>query len=122
MSFNIIEWEAYGILMNQDEIEARAEEFPEKEISMKDVIVRILSDVFDPLLLDVIDNSLEHKGHAGAPHGNETHFSLRIVSWSFAGKSRLQRHRMIHEALGSDVNDRIHALALCVRAPDETMD
>lgn len=65
----------------------------------------------DPTLLEVIDESEQHRGHAGWREGGSTHFRIRMASPAFAGLSRLQRHRLVHGALG-DIVPRIHALAL----------
>ncbi|RJE86655.1 BolA family protein [Paracoccus onubensis] len=67
--------------------------------------------VLTPLRLEIIDESEGHRGHAGYQEGGQSHFRIRMASSSFAGLSRLQRHRLIHETLG-DIVPRIHALAL----------
>lgn len=71
-----------------------------------------------PLLLEFIDDSAEHAGHAGAREGG--HYRLLIVSRQFSGKSTLQRHRMIYDALGELMRSRIHALSIRSMTPDET--
>jgi BolA protein len=70
-----------------------------------------LDQAFSPRELDVRDDSEQHRGHAGYQEGGESHFTVRIRSEAFAGKSRIQRHRSVHAALG-DIVERIHALAL----------
>ncbi len=70
-----------------------------------------LKSAFDPRELEVVDDSERHRGHAGYVEGGESHFNVRIRSVAFAGKTRLQRHRAVHEALG-DLVPRIHALSL----------
>lgn len=50
---------------------------------------------------------------------DNVHFTARVVSDSFRGQSRLQRHRVIHEALGPALGREIHALTLVLKAPDE---
>ena len=64
-----------------------------------------------PTLLEIVDESEQHRGHAGFREGGQSHFRIRIASASFAGKNRLERHRMIHSTLG-DIVPRIHALAI----------
>ncbi len=64
-----------------------------------------------PTRIEVIDESEGHRGHGGWHEGGETHFRVRLTSARFAGLTRLQRHRLVHETLG-DVVPRIHALAL----------
>ena len=70
-----------------------------------------------PLRLEVIDDSAQHAGHAGARDGG--HYRLLIVSNQFAGKSTLQRHRLIYDALAELMRSRIHALSIRSLTPDE---
>jgi BolA protein len=70
--------------------------------------------------LELVDDSARHAGHAGAAPGGNTHWNLVIVSAAFAGKPTLARHRMIYQALGSLMQNPIHALAIVARAPGET--
>jgi len=72
-----------------------------------------------PLVLEILDESAAHAGHAGARPGGETHWRLRIVAEAFRGKPTVARHRMVYDALGELINDPIHALAISARAPDE---
>ena len=65
----------------------------------------------NPTLIKVIDESESHRGHAGYRDGGESHFRIRMASPAFAGLGRVERHRLVHRALG-DVVGRIHALAL----------
>jgi BolA protein len=67
-----------------------------------------------------VDDSARHAGHAGAAPGGNTHWNLVIVSAAFAGKPMVVRHRMVYEALGSLMQNPIHALAIVARAPGET--
>jgi stress-induced morphogen len=53
--------------------------------------------------------------------GTEDHWKAIIVSVAFAGKSALERHRMVMAALADDMKGPIHALTLEVRTPDETV-
>lgn len=78
-----------------------------------------LEQSFAPSLLDVVDDSHRHVGHAGARDGRG-HFSVRIVSGTFAGQSPLARHRAVYAALGEMMQTEIHALAIDARAPEET--
>ena len=74
----------------------------------------------EPLAVDLIDESAQHAGHAGARPGGETHWRLSIVSPRFAGQPVVARHRMIYQALGELMQDPIHALAITARTPEET--
>lgn len=83
-------------------------------------ITRKLTEAFAPQRLEVIDESHQHHGHSGWREGGETHFRVDIVSDAFAGKSRLERHRMVNAALAEELAERVHALAIAARAPDGT--
>ena len=72
----------------------------------------------DPLSMEIEDESARHAGHAGAQSGGG-HFRLNIVSRRFAGLGRLQRHRLIYDALGGLMAVKIHALAIVARTPEE---
>ena len=78
-----------------------------------------LQRAFQPTRLDVINESHLHAGHRTSPGTGESHFRLLMVSPLFAGKSRLQRHRLVNEALAAELKGKVHALALDLRAPDE---
>lgn len=80
-------------------------------MNVKDEIETKLNAAFQPTELQVVDDSDSHRGHAGHDGKGESHFNLRIRAADFADKSRVQRHRMVHKALG-DIVTRIHALAL----------
>jgi BolA protein len=73
----------------------------------------------EPIALELVDESAKHAGHAGARPGGNTHWRLAIVSRAFSGKPVVARHRMIYQALGSLMQDPIHALAIEARAPGE---
>jgi BolA family transcriptional regulator, general stress-responsive regulator len=74
----------------------------------------------EPLALDLVDESAQHAGHAGARPGGNTHWRLAIVSPRFAGQPTVARHRMVYQALGELMQDPIHALAITARSPEET--
>ena len=76
-----------------------------------------LTEVFAPTELQVIDESDRHKGHAGARPEGETHFRVQIVAEAFRGKSRVEVHRMINEAVGAEFAHGLHALAIEAKAP-----
>ncbi len=84
-----------------------------------DLITEKLTKAFAPQSLDVVDESHQHAGHAGHRPGGQTHFRVYIVSEAFRGKSRLERHRMINEALSGELAGGVHALALHASAPGE---
>lgn len=70
-------------------------------------------------MIELIDDSEQHRGHGGYNPAGESHFTLLIESPAFAGKSRVERQRMIHAALGDLMNERVHALSIRARAPEE---
>jgi len=72
-----------------------------------------LAELLQPTLLEVVDESGAHAGHAGADGtGYGTHFRVRIASPLFAGRSRLARHRLVYDALRDFVDHGLHALAI----------
>ena len=73
-----------------------------------------LSAAFAPCTVSVVDESENHRGHAGFQEGGESHFHVTISAPLFEDMSRLARHRAIHDALGKALIGRIHALALSV--------
>jgi BolA family transcriptional regulator, general stress-responsive regulator len=89
-------------------------------MSTKDTITNKLLEAFAPESLDVADESHLHQGHAGHRPEGETHFRVYIVSPLFAGKSRVERHRMINTALAGELAASVHALAIHARAPGES--
>ncbi|MDO5613824.1 MAG: BolA family protein [Paracoccus sp. (in: a-proteobacteria)] len=70
----------------------------------------------NPVRLEINDESEQHRGHSGWREGGQTHFRIRLISPDFQGKTRVERHRMVHHALG-DIVPRIHALALELDTP-----
>lgn len=87
--------------------------------AMAERITKKLEDALAPQRLSVIDESHQHQGHGGWREGGETHFRVDIVSEAFAGKSRLERHRLVNAALAQELAERVHALAIVARAPGE---
>ena len=79
-----------------------------------------LERALSPTALEIADESARHHGHAGWREGGETHFAVRIVAESFAGRSRLDRHRLVNAAAGPLLRDRIHALTITALAPGES--
>ena len=80
---------------------------------------QILSAAFAPTKLEVINDSASHHGHSGDDGSGESHFTVKIESAAFAGKSRLERQRMVNRALGDIPGTRVHALAIRAIAPGE---
>lgn len=77
-----------------------------------------LEAAFSPSHLQVKDQSHLHAGHAGARDGMG-HFEVTIVADSFADRSRIERHRLVYEALGPMMQTDIHALNINAFSPAE---
>jgi len=71
-----------------------------------------------PEQIEVVDESAQHAGHAGARSGGG-HFAVTLVSPAFNGKGLLERHRMVYAALGDLMQREIHALSIKAYASDE---
>ncbi len=82
------------------------------------MIEQLLAAAFEPIEMLVKDQSHLHEGHAGARSG-KGHFNVKIVSDKFAGQSRITRHRMVYDALGSFIDSDIHALSINAISPSD---
>jgi BolA protein len=80
-------------------------------------IRRALTARLAPLELTIRDDSAAHAGHAGAREGG--HFSVVVVSEQFAGRTRMQRHQLVYEAVSDLLRTDIHALSIQARTPQE---
>jgi BolA protein len=89
-------------------------------VVMQERIVARLTAALDPILLDVVDESHLHAGHAGAREGGGTHYRVRVVSAKFDRRSRVERHRLVYGLLTAEFADGLHALALIAKAPGES--
>jgi BolA protein len=77
-----------------------------------------LQQVLQPSQLEVLDESHQHHGHAGANgSGFGTHFRVRITAGAFAGKSAVARHRLVYDALQDFMEQGLHALAIEAQSP-----
>jgi BolA protein len=80
-----------------------------------------LQEALVPLHLEIVDDSAAHAGHAGAIQSGGGHFSAYIVSDAFTGKSPVQRHQMVYQALGELMRTDIHALMIkALTLPEST--
>lgn len=80
---------------------------------------RRLSNALGPAKISLTDDSETHRGHGGYNPAGESHFTLSIESPAFAGKSRVERQRLVHAALGDLLDERVHALSIRATAPGE---
>ena len=78
-----------------------------------------LTAALSPARLAVINDSAKHRGHMGDDGSGESHFTVEIESEAFVGQSRVGRQRLVNQALGDMMRDKIHALAIKARAPGE---
>ena len=85
------------------------------ESSIREKLLR----AFQPTRLEVLNESDLHAGHRGSPGTGESHFRVLLVSPVFTGKSRLERHRLVNEALAAELKGKVHALAIKAYAPGE---
>jgi BolA protein len=88
-------------------------------MSVRSILEEKLRTAFVPDWLEIVDESHRHAGHAGHRPEGETHFRVAIVSAAFAGKSRVERHRLVNAVLAEELASRVHALALKASAPGE---
>ena len=79
------------------------------------LIDKILRKNFEPVFLEVLDESELHRGHVGFKDGIQTHFKIVISAKIFEKMSRISRERAIHKALGSSMMKNIHALSIKFR-------
>ena len=84
-------------------------------------IAAIVTARFAPVRMAIDDESARHAGHAGVgdASGGETHYALLLVSAAFEGQTRMQRSRLVHEALAGEFRTGLHALSLRLRTPGE---
>jgi BolA protein len=88
-------------------------------MTVAETIRNKLTQELAPERLVIIDESHRHAGHAGHRPEGETHFQVEIVASAFAGRSRLERQRLIYGVLAAELADRVHALALKTLTPEE---
>ena len=67
---------------------------------------QLLGDAFPDASIDVVDLA-----------GDNDHYQASVVSEQFVGKSRVQQHQMVYQALKGKMGDELHALALKTRTP-----
>lgn len=82
-------------------------------------IEKRLTETLSPLHLRVINDSAQHRGHAGDDGSGESHFTVEIVALQFEDLSRVDRQRAVNSALGDMMKERVHALQIRAKAPSE---
>ncbi|HMN38484.1 MAG TPA: BolA family protein [Hyphomicrobium sp.] len=88
-------------------------------MSVEQRIREKLMAALEPIRLDVVNESHLHEGHLSSPGTGESHFRVLVVAPAFSGKSRVERHRLVNDALKGEVGGNVHALALSTYAPGE---
>ena len=84
--------------------------------NLADQMAEHLRQQLQPTALEVLDESWQHEGHAGANgSGFGTHFRVRIASPLFAGKPRVAQHRLVYDALRNFIDQGVHAIAIETR-------
>jgi len=72
-----------------------------------------LNEQLVPRQLQVLDESYQHAGHAGVNGtGFGTHFRVIVNAPQFDGKTRVQCHRLVYDALRDFIDQGLHALAI----------
>jgi BolA protein len=77
-----------------------------------------LQETLQPNDLLIKDQSHLHAGHAGATDGR-SHYAIRLTAAAFEGMSRIQRHRLVYDAVGDLMETDIHALSISALTPAE---
>jgi len=85
-----------------------------------ELIKQKINESFQPEIIEIIDDSAAHAGHAGARQGGG-HYNVTIVAAAFEGKSLVQRHQLIYQALGDLMKTEIHALGINALTPSENL-
>jgi BolA protein len=86
-------------------------------MSRQSRIEAALNVAFNPQNLQVVDESHQHAGHAGAHPNGETHYRVFITANSLADKSRVEAHRAINDVLKAEFDAGLHALAIKIEKP-----
>ena len=81
-------------------------------------IKAMLEQQFTAARVVVMDDSARHAGHAGSRDG-AGHFIVNIESEDFSGRSRIERHRLVYQALAPMLPREIHALNIVAVSPDD---
>lgn len=88
-------------------------------MTLHEWMTETLTRELHPVRLSVEDESDQHAGHGGWREGGETHFRIDVVAEAFAGKSRVERHRIVNTLLGEAFGRGLHALAIQAKSPTE---
>lgn len=81
-------------------------------MTVAETIETKLRAALSPESLTIVDESHLHAGHVGARPEGETHFRVEIVSAAFAGKTRIERQRIVYNLLRDELAGPVHALSI----------
>ena len=84
-------------------------------MSVQSTIESKLQEQYSPAFLEVVNESHMHS----VPPNSETHFKVTLVSETFAGTRRVQRHQTVYKTLADELEGGVHALALHLYDPEE---
>lgn len=87
-------------------------------MSRQETIQAMIQEHFEPMLVEVVDESHMHS----VPEGAESHFKVTLVSSMFDNQTPIQRHRAVNAILSDELAGGIHALALHTMTPQEWFD
>jgi BolA protein len=88
-------------------------------MTIRESLERKIAEALSPKTLEITDESHHHAGHAGARAGGDSHFNVVIVADAFAGKSRVDRQRLVNGLLADEFAAGLHALSLTTLTPEE---
>jgi BolA protein len=88
-------------------------------MSTLQIIQQKLQTGLNPVAIEVLDESNQHIGHAGARDGGQTHFAVTVISEKFSGLSRVQRHKVVYSLLVEELKGGVHALRINAFLPGE---
>jgi BolA family transcriptional regulator, general stress-responsive regulator len=92
---------------------------PMNSLTYKERLRQKLEAALAPVDMEIIDDSARHRGHAGHDPRGETHFKVNIISAAFAGLAPVARHRLVYEAVAEELKERVHALNITAKTPEE---
>ena len=86
---------------------------------IEEEIKHVIEEKFSPQLVEVINESSKHVGHAGDDGSGQTHFKVKIVADAFKECNRIQRQRMVNAVVGGLFTKGLHAFSMQIFTPDE---
>lgn len=87
-------------------------------MTMQSQLERKLGESFNPMHLEVINESYMHN----VPEGSESHFKVVVVAEAFENQARVARHRLVNEAVAEELQAGIHAFSINAMTPSEWFD